>query len=365
MAQPQAHGAAWQDRAERVQRSLDEYFGTDRPQLFDNWHPLGPGENDTFNYWWLAHALDARIDAYERTGEAGWLKQAVEIHDNLVARNEGLLFNDYFDDMLWFALATLRLAEATGDPVYAEEAEQLWRHVHELGANDEAGGGIAWRKEQLYYKNTPSNGSFVILGARLHRRTGEKRYRDEAEKVLRWLEQALVRPDGFVQDGVNRLGDGAIDTEWKYTYNQGLYIGACVEMAELTGDRTLIDKALRTERAAYAELAEGDVLLDRGDGGDEGLFQGIMHRYAGLLVEACDRLGAHEEAAAVQGRITAATEALWHGALADEERLLAGPDWRVPVPPDGHVPYSAQLSAIMATEVCARLTSRTDALSGH
>ncbi|MFE3516651.1 glycoside hydrolase family 76 protein [Streptomyces sp. NPDC059166] len=363
---PDAVSARWYERADRIQDSLDRYFGTEAPQLFDNWRPLQAGDNETFNYWWLAHVIDARLDAYLRSQEPGRLDQARTVHANILERNGGSLFNDYFDDMLWYAIATLRLAEAeTGEEArltYLAQAEALWRHVHELGWNEQCGGGIAWRKSQLYYKNTPSNGTFVILSARLHRHTGRPEYLLRARETFDWLTRTLLRPDGFVEDGLNRQEDGKLDTQWEFTYNQGLYIGACVELAATIDSadaanageaEALLDRALATDRAAYARLAVDGVPLDDGDGGDEGLFKGILMRYAGLLAQALDAAHRPSDAQEVRERLLTATGVLWDRALCGEE-LLAGPDWRKQDP--GHFPYSAQVSAIMATEQAALLT---------
>jgi predicted alpha-1,6-mannanase (GH76 family) len=351
--------ALWGQRADQLQESLDTYFGTSGDQLFDNWHPLAPGDNDTFNYWWLAHALEARLDAFERTGDDKWLAAARAIHADIVRRNAGSLFNDYFDDMLWFGIATLRLHQATSEERYLRDAEALWRHVRAEGWNEECGGGIAWRKQQLAYKNTPSNGTFVILSARLHQTVGDYEYLEWGRQTLEWLEKTLRRDDGFVEDGINREGDGRIDTQWRFTYNQGLYIGACVALASVTSgvmsevasDSSLLDRALVTARTGFAELSVDGVLMDEGDGGDEGLFKGVMYRYAGELAEALPVAGSD-----IRELILAAGETLWTRALdGGSGSLLAGTDWRSPLPPDAHVPYSAQLSAIIGTEVCARL----------
>jgi len=336
---PTTH-ATWTERADLAQHSLDEHFGAPGEQLLHNTCPSEPGDDEVFNYWWLAHLIDVRVDAFERTGDPAWLRKARDAHDNILARNGGALFNDYFDDMLWFALATLRLARAADDAELSAEAAALWAHVAENGWNDVEGGGIAWRVQQPYYKNTPANGPFVILSARLG-------HLDWAERTMDWLETNLVTPDGFVHDGRNRQEDHAVDTDWRYTYNQGLYIGARAELAKSTGDTSHLDGGLRTARTAVAELMDGGVFAHEGDGGDEGLFKGVFYRYARLLAEATG----DEELRAV---LLDSTEILWRQAFGGGS-LLAPGDWRKPA--TGKVFYSTQLSAVMATEACAALTA--------
>jgi predicted alpha-1,6-mannanase (GH76 family) len=345
--------STWPQRAELLQDGLERSFGGFlRP--FRNWRPAGWGDWNSLNYWWLAHAIEARLDGYERSGSRRRLEQAERIFRFVVWRNGRSLFNDYFDDMGWMGIAALRLADLTGSDQYRQAAAALWRHIREHGWNDMAGGGIAWRKQQLCYKNTPANGPFIILGARLGRRTGEAEYLDVATRAYDWLDRTLRRPDGFIEDGINRKNDGQID-DWKFSYNQGLYMGACAELA-VAGRGELTARAFATERAGWAELAVDGVLVDRGDGGDVPLFKGVWYRYAAQLAQSAG--AGTDDAERVRAHLAGGCEILWarglHADASRGERLLAGPDWREPA--TGRVPLSAQLAAIIATEACARLS---------
>lgn len=343
--------AGWGERADLAQHSLDRYFAAPGEQLLHNRHPCAPGDDEVFNFWWLAHVIDARVDAFHRTGDEDWLRRARAVRDNILARNGGSPINDYFDDVLWYALAVLRLADAAESAGGGREAELreevavIWRHVRDNGWNEHEGGGVAWRVQQPYYKNTPANGPFVILSARLYWRERRPGRLEWARRTMDWLESRLVRADGFVEDGVNRNGDHQIDTAWRFTYNQGLYIGACVELARVTGAREYLRRAARTARTAIAELAVEDVFAHETGGGDVGLFKGIFYRYAaGLAMITGD--------AELSDFLLRGAERLWRDGLAPGS-LLAGDDWRRP--PEGPVSFSTQLSAIMATEACAML----------
>lgn len=345
----------WGRFADLAHDGLDTYFGAPAPQLLHNTYPNAPGDDATFNYWWLAHVVDVRLDAYLRTGDPRRLAQAVETHDNIVERNDGSLVNDYFDDMLWFALATLRLWQATREERYLHEVVQLWDHVMEHGWNDELGASLAWRKQQLHYKNTPANGPLVILSARLAGLAdpgpgADRPYLTTARTAFDWITANLVDPTGFVEDGINREQDLRIDTQWRFTYNQGLYVGAAVELHRRTGDPEDLRRAVRTAERAVAALATDGVFRDEGDGGDEGLFKGVYYRYLGCLLEALD--AAEPAAVGLRGFVASSAEALIRSAARDGV-LLAGDDWTAP--PAGAVRYSTQLSAIMALEVAARL----------
>lgn len=369
-AAPDAVPADWATRADVAQRSLDLLWGARWPQLLHNAHPAG--DDGVFNYWWLAHVVDVRLDAYARTGAHEHLEAARTTARNIAERNGGSLHNDYFDDMLWYALALLRLADADPGGRWESDAVDLWDHVLQTGWTETHGGSVSWRRQQPGYKNTPANGPFVILGARLARRSGDSTYLETARTAMTWLQTHLVREDGFVWDGLGREGGDAVDTQWRFTYNQGLVIGAAVELFRCDGDGAWLDQATRTAEASVAELAADGVLLPEGGdlddvvpeaaGGDVGLFKGIWYRYAAELLT-------EREVPTVRELIRTSTDTLWEHAVTsaaatgaadaaprhDPQELVlrAGDDWRRAAPPT--VGYSTQLSAIMATEVRARL----------
>src|SRR5690606_41256657 len=76
----------WPARADLAHRSLAELYGAPPPQLLNNTRPVD--DNETFNYWWLAHAVDVALDGWERTGDETHLRTAVEIVENLLRSEE-------------------------------------------------------------------------------------------------------------------------------------------------------------------------------------------------------------------------------------------------------------------------------------
>lgn len=66
----------------------------------------------------------------------------------------------------------------------------------------------------------------------------------------------------FVWDGMNREGDGKIDKEWKFTYCQGVMLGAALEYYRITGEKEQLELAEKIARRAVVELAGEDGIFN-------------------------------------------------------------------------------------------------------
>ncbi len=347
----------WDVRADAAQRALTALFGPHG--LRREWRNTAPWRLRpafAFNYWWLAHLIEVRVDAFERSHDPAWLTDAQRVYERLLRRNRGLV-NDYFDDMGWLGLALLRLHEASGEDRYLDDSVALWRHIVQAGWEASGTPGVPWRTQQLQYKNTPSNGTFAILSARLARVTGSAEFGRYATATLQWFDDAHLVDDrtGLVFDGVNRTGDGSIDTGWVFSYCQGLYVGALLEEYRRHGRDEFVAAAAHTAVAAVERLAPAGVIasenarFDERGGGDVGLFRGVFVRY---LVELLPQLAIGSAArATLEGFLRASTDALWAG-MRDSPGLRTGDVWGAPPPRATFL--STQLSAVMALEARAR-----------
>lgn len=339
----------WEERANQAQAALDSLFWNDAINMYNIETPCPNGEcNTIFHYWWMAHAVDVLVDGLQRTREEWYAERLSALHEGLLRRNGGVWPNELYDDMEWMALAWLRAYQITGQAAYKATALLLWKDI-QTGWNEHMGGGIAWQKTQLDYKNTPANAPAAILAARLYQAFGEAENLEWALKIYRWQKEHLVDPaTGFVWDGMNRTGDGQIDKEWKYSYNQGVYIGAAVELYRITKDPSYLEDARLTFSAAADELAEvkGGVLPDEGNG-DAGLFKGILIRYTAEWVKA--------DVAAVEAVdfLRTNAESLWEQGKS-ENAALFGTDWTLSSA--GVIQLSSQLSAMKLLEKMAELT---------
>lgn len=170
-------------------------------------------------------------------------------------------------------------------PLITPAAITLGIMTFQAGWNDHCGGGIAWRKMQLDYKNTPANAPAAILAFRLYLRFGDEDDLHWGEKIARWQMENLVDKDThYVHDGMNRQGDGKIDVSWQFTYNQGVVIGILVEQYRITRDRAYLETALQVAKDSRQRFfgQHGGAMPYEGED-DVGLFRSIFFRYLDQL----------------------------------------------------------------------------------
>lgn len=143
-----------------------------------------------------------------------------------------------------------------------------------------------------------------------------------------------------------------------------MYLGACVELAERDGHPRWADRAATILHAITTMAGPDRVIPGFGDGGDGGLFNGILARY---LADTAVRLT--ELTALAAPLVLASADAAWQGRIdladTDPDHPTGGgpvfaPDWRRPArTPRPGIPeadLSVQLSAWMLMEAAVRTT---------
>ena len=307
-----------------------EYLGAD-------W----PDQGARAGYWIYAQALDAVLDAVERhqgRSLAGWIATLYQAQE---ARGWQ---SNFFDDENWMALALLRAYRLTGEQRYLDRADALARDV--VGAWDETccgerPGGVWWDRAHTQ-KATAANAGAALTAARMAIETGDPLWLEDARRIYGYWRQEMVDPDTHqVYDHIEV--DGRV-VKWRFTYDQGLMIGAALALHQATGEATYLDDAHAfASFLVYHEVSPtplGDVLAETGAcAGDCRQFKGIAYRY----------LAALEQIAGDQRHrdvLDASAYALWEIARDPASNTFAV-DWSRPV--DGSpVSLSQQSSAAMA-----------------
>ncbi|MFC5995979.1 glycoside hydrolase family 76 protein [Pseudonocardia hispaniensis] len=313
------------------------------------WPRPVPAPPAQWHYWWQAHLLDCLVDAQLREPTRRRATVIAQLARTVWLRNLGRWTNAYYDDIAWLGLALQRagpLVGRAGPAALTAVTKQLRE-----GWTSDGGGGIWWRRGDDF-KNAPANGPAAILLAR----RGELGL---AAAITDWMAATLIDPDtGLVVDGVRVRPDGSVRLVETaiYTYCQGVYLGACVELAERDGDPRWARRAAAVLAAVTRRVAGADGVIPGGTGGgDGGLFNGILARY---LADAARR---RPELAADAGRLVlASAESVWANRAEAEAGPVFAEDWRRParIPARGSPEsgLSVQLSGWMLLEAAARLT---------
>lgn len=241
-------------------------------------------------YWPQAHAMDAIIDAYLRTGDKKYADLFPLWYEGIKQQNfydHSGYRNNFYDDSEWIALTMVRLYEATKEERYLATSKDLMEWV-KTGWNDYAGGGIAWEKfDNEASKNACSNGPAALLAIRLYEVTGDASYMDWAKKIYDWEKETLFNPaTGAVYDGINGK-TGEINTT-TLSYNQGTFVGAAYHLFKATNDESYLNDARKcanyTISSASVIDTSNNIIRDEGSG-DGGLFKGIFMRYFRQLLD--------------------------------------------------------------------------------
>ncbi|SDL34019.1 glycoside hydrolase family 76 protein [Arthrobacter sp. ok362] len=392
MTRADASAPNWSFRADEAARSVTRLFGQ-RLFFLPGTHiaailrPSGRLKNLSrpWHYWWQAHYLDCLVDAGRRElgspgrpgakfdGEnrpsAGRL--ASRLVTGIRLRNFLTVVNNYYDDMAWLALATLRLdklAEDTRKHTGRERNAKVLQRLtlqFDSASTDDLGGGTFWSTKRDF-KNTPATAPVALYYAR----TGNQA---KAQALLDWLDAKLYEPaQGLYQDGLRISGTGDVVLEETiYTYNQGPVLGALLELggeANLGRAAALVDAAARNLTHPAPLLGRTAAVLRCEGTGDGGLFTGILVRY--LALAAVDERLPAETRATAAALVNDTAEALWEGRriLPAQDRLarpgshLVFSD-RTELParrsyPEGAaVELSTQLQAWMVLEAAAAVAS--------
>lgn len=394
-----AHSPApnWSFRADEAARSVTRLFGQ-RLFFLPGTHiaaiirPSGRLKNlaRPWHYWWQAHYVDVLVDTGRRElGTDGHtpgkfdgdnLPSAGRLASRLVTgirlRNFLRVVNNYYDDMAWLALATLRLETLAADSRKNAGRRRNAKVLRSLtlqfdsASTDDLGGGTFWSKKRDF-KNTPATGPVALYYAR----TGQAA---KAQALLDWLDAKLYDPEqGMYRDGLRITPGGEpVLEDAIYTYNQGPVLGALLEL----GGESNLERAAALVAAAGRSLTVDAPLMGRkatvlrSEGtGDGGLFTGILVRYLALAA-VDERLPAETRAEAAL-LVTDTAEAFWEGRrlVAAQEplarrgaRLVFSAHPELPArrtyPAGSAVELSTQLQAWMVLEAAASIAGKLPAV---
>jgi predicted alpha-1,6-mannanase (GH76 family) len=318
---PSADIALWHERADQALEAM----------LLGYWNA---SYLDGAAYWTFAQAYDAALDGIERTGRyTGWAETLY------LAQDAHGWSSNYYDDENWMALALIRAYDLAHDAKYLAQAKALFADIMAAWDTTCCGahpGGIWWDRAHTQ-KATASNAGPVITGVRLAARTGATSYRDFARQVYTYWRANMVDPTTF--EVFDHIAPGGAIAKYKFTYNEGLMIGAAQALDELADAHAVAGRMLAAE-------TKGGILDDgtnTGCTGDCQQFKGIGYRYLQALHDASPK-------PAYAAVLDASAQAIWGRARSPATRFA--PDWAGP--PVTAPTIDADSSAVMAVNLHAR-----------
>lgn len=283
--------AAYHSRADQALQSfLLKFWSGDRQYLKQQF----PDNGALTGYWTYANGWDAVMDGVERTGGEQYLGL---IETFYLGQDERGWWAGYYDDECWMTLALIRAYDLTGNQKYLAQAQTIYGDVMAgwdttcCGAQK---GGVWWDKAHTQKANAANAGA-ALAGARLYERTANPDYLGFSEQVYSYWYSNMVDHTFFqVCDHINPDGSKA----WqKFTYNEGLMIGAALALERITGTSTYLTNA--NNFAKFMAVNEGisgaygPLLYDgsnSGCGGDCHQFKGPAVRYLSQLYASGSRV---------------------------------------------------------------------------
>src|SRR5271165_3989319 len=162
----------------------------------------------------------------------------------------------YYDDNEWVGIELVRVHKLDHSSAALSQAEQIMAFVMagwQTNPGERCPGGVPFsdRPPGDEERNAVTNAPAAELGVQLYRVTHDAAYLRFAEMAYGWVRQCLLEPTDLYADHLEAEGE-LEPTEW--SYNQGSMIGAGVLLYQSTGDRTYLEQATATARAAVSSF---------------------------------------------------------------------------------------------------------------
>jgi len=265
--------------------------------VLQKWYDPTSGLYRSTGWWNSANAITALANYSRVSGSHEYLPVFA---NTLSAAQTGPggaagFLNRYYDDEGWWALAWVDAFDLTGDRRYLLAARGIFQDMQGGWETATCGGGVWWSKDR-HSKNAVENELFLAVAASLANREPDEPARRQdvnwAQKEWEWFESTgMINDRHLVNDGLD-LSDAAHCTnngKATWTYNQGVILGALIELNRAAPNPALLRVASSIADAALAHLTDAnDILREPNDahtGADVPQFKGIFVRNLMLLNE--------------------------------------------------------------------------------
>ncbi|KAI5238080.1 Six-hairpin glycosidase [Aureobasidium subglaciale] len=303
-----------------------------------HWYSQDTGVFNGTGWWNSAECITALADIQGIDPKSNFddvLQNTFEINKNIWTTK-----SDFYDDEGWWALTWIKAYDLTRNQTYLKAAEQLFDDMAK-GWTTKCNGGIWWDKDKTYV-NAIANELFLSVAAHLARRTWDIKYLNWAVKEWQWFEQSgMINKNNTINDGLDGSCSNNGYTVW--SYNQGVILGALVELSKASFDSSYIHIAKDIAWAAIHELTDSKGVLhetcEKGCGGDVSQFKGIFNRNVALLYTATSDPG-------LKQFLEVNAQSIWKNDRDSQNRL--GLKWSGPYDKADASTHSSALMALIA-----------------
>ena len=264
---------------------VKKYFFTYSDRQIHSEHAVGPEGGLYTDYWWAAQLYEMVLDVYERTEDEDMIELIYDLYEGFTLAYPDFRDNDWNDDIGWWARAAIRTYDLLGDARFIVVAKEMFDYIAQFH-DDVYGGGIWWKNVDVgdvtrNEKNVATNATAVYTALRIYAATQEIEYLKIGEEIFGWLERRFLQPNGKLMDHIT--GDDQV-IDWEWTYNQGNYAGAALEMYLLNQEPSYLQSANLAIVWGLNNLTTSSTLLYEGDGDTAG-FKAIMTRNILALIQ--------------------------------------------------------------------------------
>ncbi|KAK2765318.1 hypothetical protein FQN54_008162 [Arachnomyces sp. PD_36] len=250
-------------------------------------------------------------------------------------------FNEYYDDEGWWALGWIQAYDVTDNDEYLTTAADIFNDMST--GNTTQCGGIWWDKYHTAV-NAIANELYISVAAHLANRVDDgQQFLDIALQQWDWFQETgMINDDHLINDGLDENCENNGDTVW--SYNQGVILGALVELNNASPNEDYINTAKDIATAAIGALSNDDGILIEPcepDCGDDG------PQFKGIFMRNLQKLHAAAPEDAFLTFINANADSIWENDRNEENEL--GLLWAGPfMDPASAGTQSAALDAIVA-----------------
>jgi predicted alpha-1,6-mannanase (GH76 family) len=197
--------------------------------------------------------------------------------------------NGYYDDEGWWALGWIQAYDVTGTAEYLNTAIDIFTDMKN-GSTTPCKGGIWWDKEETYV-NAIANELYLSVAAHLANRVVQNKqfYLSIAENQWNWFQHSgMINSQSLINDGLTSACKNNNGTVW--SYNQGVILGAFVELNKASPNTTYLTTATTIAKAAIKTLTDSNGVLhdpcEPNCGADGSQFKGVFVRNLQILQSA-------------------------------------------------------------------------------